>query len=51
MSALKARISLRASPTDLPRTAAPIIDDDAWLIEQPCPPIRMSETVSPSVST
>ncbi len=35
MRALKARISCRTSSTDLPFTAALIIDVDAWLMEQP----------------
>ena len=35
MSALNARMRRRASATDLPFTAADIIDVDAWLMEQP----------------
>ncbi len=50
MSALNARISLRASATVLPFTAADIIDVDAWLIEQPWPAIFRSVTVSPSTT-
>jgi hypothetical protein len=40
----------RTSSTDLPFTAALIIDVDAWLIEQPWPPIFTSTTV-PSSTT
>jgi hypothetical protein len=35
MSALKARMRAWASSTVFPLTAAPIIDEDAWLMEQP----------------
>ena len=49
MSALNARISRRASSSDLPFTAALIIDVEAWLIEQPWPAILTSVTVSVSV--
>ena len=50
MSALKARMSRRASATDFPFTAADIIEVDAWLIEHPWPAIFRSVTVSPSTS-
>ncbi len=43
-------MSLRASSTVLPLIAALIIDVDAWLIEQPWPPIFTSATV-PSSTT
>ncbi len=34
----------RASATDLPLTAADIIDADDWLMEHPWPPMRRSWT-------
>jgi hypothetical protein len=43
---LKARTTSRASATLLPFTAWLIMDAELWLIEQPCPPMRMSPTVS-----
>ena len=39
-----------ASATDLPLTAALIIDVDAWLIEQPWPPVLTSVTTPSSTS-
>jgi len=48
--ALKAFRTCRASSTVLPSTAVVIIEADDWLIEHPCPPIRISEIVSPSNS-
>jgi hypothetical protein len=42
--------TLRASSTVRPSTAVVIIDADDWLMEQPWPPIRISEMVSPSNS-
>jgi hypothetical protein len=44
MRALKARISCRTSATGLPLIAALIIEVEAWLIEQPWPPILTSRT-------
>ena len=49
MSALNARMSWRASSTVLPLIAALIIEVDAWLIEQPWPPIFTSATVPSSI--
>ena len=34
----------------LPFTAADIIDADDWLIEQPCPPMRMSWRTPSAIS-
>ena len=47
---LKARNRARASSVDLPLTAADIIDAELWLIEQPCPLMRMSLTTPSSTS-
>ncbi len=47
---LNARDRARTSSRVLPLTAEDIIDADDWLIEQPCPPMRISRTVSPSTS-
>ena len=41
---LNAWSSERASGTVLPFTACDIIDAELWLIEQPCPLMRMSST-------
>jgi hypothetical protein len=48
--ALKAFDRSRTSSIERPFTAADIIDAADWLIEQPCPLMRMSRTVSPSRS-
>src|SRR3546814_1222707 len=48
---LNARVSCSTSAIVLPFTADDIIDADDWLMEQPCPPMRMSFTTSPSKST
>src|SRR3546814_9115495 len=45
---LKDRVSSSTSAIVLPFTADDIIDADDWLMEQPCPPMRMSFTTSPS---
>ena len=41
----------RVSSSDLPFTAALIIEVDAWLMEQPWPAIFTSLTMSVSLST
>jgi hypothetical protein len=46
ISALNARMSCCTSGSGLPLIAAPIIDVEAWLIEQPWPAILMSCTTS-----
>ena len=45
---LNVRMRSRASVTDLPFTAADMSDAEDWLIEHPCPVIRMSPTTPSS---
>ncbi len=49
--ALNALVRSRTSSTDLPLTAADIIDAEDWLIEQPWPLMRMSSTTPTSFTS